>query len=366
MFLAGAPAASDLRWSEQHLVSGHTQSTIRYLSLEHDSPGPLSTAARSCWRAVPMANGPFYQSPHMRKQLAQGDASFSNNRTFHKPDGNSSHDNEFLEHSFAMHADVQSSQIAPQSSLDESTFVTELSTLLEDATSLPNGSSVDESNNVLTSSVPSALRDQIRLPSSITNIRMIPSASHLEQIRPQTMTVNLVAGVISVAPTRTVKVRRGDYYKDIIEVILGDETRAGFAMSSWHDPVESQQDCDKLRNTLQSLRPGDIVCVERLALSSFRGQVFGQSLNRKSARNATSLTVLCRAESLRTLDDSMSSVLPLSLAPKVQKVKDWVASFVGPAKRRRGSDHVPDPLRPRKYSKPTHDAEKYLPPDTQE
>lgn len=359
MFLAGAPDADALDWSDEHLTDIFTLSTKRYLGTEHGNPEKQSTQAWSDWRLLGSNDNVFYQSQPLHKNGTK-------DRTHQ--------DDDFLEFSLAVHADLQSSQLAPQASLggdeEESTFLSEnslMSTFLEESTILPADGSLLAATEL--PPTPSAKQSFHTLGGPIMSIRAIPNAEHLNRLQPQTMTVNIIAGVISIAPTRSVKVRRGNYTMDVVEITLGDDTKAGFCVSSWHSPEGSQRGTDQLRETLRTLRPQDIVMVEQIALSSFRGQVFGQSLNRKTSKNSTRITVICKSEALRSAILSEQDImLPGHVANKLHRVKDWVVSFVGPASRRRLDAIGPDSGHGRTAQRhKIADAvvEEYLPPDSQ-
>ncbi|KAF1351084.1 hypothetical protein BDV97DRAFT_294411 [Delphinella strobiligena] len=359
MFLAGAPDGDALDWSDEQLTDIFTLPTKRYLGTEHGNYETSSTQAWSNWRLLGSDDNVFYQSQPIQKNGTRV-------RTHQ--------DDEFLEFSFAVHADLQSSQLAPQASLgedeEESTLLSEnslMSTFLEESTILPADGSLLAANEH--PPTPSAKHLSHTLTGPIMSIRAIPNAEYLHRLQPQTMTVNIIAGVISIAPTRSVKVRRGNYTMDVVEITLGDDTKAGFCISSWHNPDASQRRNDHLRETLRTLRPQDIVLVEQIALSSFRGQVFGQSLNRKTSKNSTRIAVICNSEELRSeVPSEQNIMLPGHVANKLQRVKDWVVSFVGPASRRRLDATGPDSghgraAQRRKLADAVVD--EYLPPDSQ-
>jgi len=73
---------------------------------------------------------------------------------------------------------------------------------------------------------------------------------------------------------------------EILDLLLGDETRAGFSVSFWLPPADSQNsragqaENEDLRNTLQSARAGDVVLLRSVALNIWRKAVYGQSLGR--------------------------------------------------------------------------------------
>lgn len=116
---------------------------------------------------------------------------------------------------------------------------------------------------------------------------------------------------------------------DIQDLLVGDETRAGFSVSFWLPPADSQQsritknESDDLRNSLQSLRPGDVVLVRNVALSVWRGAVYGQSLGRRWARNSTSV------HGIEDDAGAMERALPFGGMGKLARVRDWRDDFVG-------------------------------------
>jgi hypothetical protein len=180
------------------------------------------------------------------------------------------------------------------------------------------------------------------------------------------MTVNLLVGIISIAPARTVTTRKGGHDMDIIELTVGDETKAGFTISSWHQAQDSQHRHkveDKSRTVLSSLRPQDVVLIERVALSSFRNAVFGQSLNRRATKNTTAFTVLHKANDFRA-DSAQQSTFPLAVEHKLERVRDWVSSFVGPSVKRKAQSE-PLPLAASKKKGKSTLVEEFLPADSQ-
>ncbi|KAF2770543.1 hypothetical protein EJ03DRAFT_255735, partial [Teratosphaeria nubilosa] len=156
----------------------------------------------------------------------------------------------------------------------------------------------------------------------IVDLKRIPSASHLTRIHPQTLTITVIAAVISVSSPRTVHLRRQPGREmDIIEVLLGDETRAGFSVSFWLAPAESQQKpADDLREHLLSLRAGDVVLVRNVALRDWKSCVYGQSLSWRFAKNSTSVVVVGAGD---------GASLPRAIKGKAERVERWSWEFVG-------------------------------------
>ena len=234
---------------------------------------------------------------------------------------------QYYEHSFAIHENVPSSQIVGAETLDES-FTTE-----------PEEFSVLGSSS-LSQSHPEGQRARLRLTSSnLGHLSDMPNAAYLRSITPQTMTVNLVVGIISISQPRTIKTRKGGRTIELVEMLVGDDTKAGFGINIWLPPSQESHnslhhpDEDNLRLRSLHLRPRDIILARTVALSSFRGQVYGQSLR----RGMTTLDLLYRnpvdgddergAYSAGELE--RGALNNESQIRKVKDVKDWVVRFVG-------------------------------------
>lgn len=235
----------------------------------------------------------------------------------------------FLDHSIAFHEDLQSSQLAPPEPMEETTFISSMSfdSNLTDASNFASEAS-------LLSGTPdgSSPQQPVTFSGAITELKRIPNADHIHRIQPQTITVNLLIGVISISPSRAVKLRRSNRSMDIIEVLAGDETRGGFSISFWLASADSQhKPADDLREDLKALRSGDVVLLQGIALSEFRGSVFGQSLSRRISKNSTIISILHRSGSG---GGPVTDGRPVSFAAKLKRVQDWVTSFVGPTRKR--------------------------------
>ena len=345
IFLAGAPEADKLDWSESQLLPSHhlaDRTSLRIMLQSSSVSAATSESAK--WRAIPFktAGESVAQELPPEAQLHTLDKRNGTQLATGQMDG-------FLEHSIAVLEDLETSQIAAHS-FDGTTFEPTASfntSMVTDAFSTNYDSFYSGAS---TQPSPGVHRP---LPGSVTDLKHISNAAHIERIAPQTLTVHLLAGIISVSPSRTVKLRRRKAEMDIIEILLGDETRAGFSISFWLAPVESQQKPkDDLRDTINKLRPGNVVFLQNVALSAFKGNVYGQSLSKRFARNSTSVTTLS--------DESASGQAP-ALSAKLNRVSAWVEMFVGVpsggANKRTGS-----PLRNGRNKRTTVD----LPPDTQE
>ena len=352
IFLTGAPLSRSLGWTEEELCAPLQRGFIERFHLESTEISPTDDKAPS-WRSLPL------EKPHLPTGLTQlsreyqsfqdygsinGETSFlstaSLSFTSTNPHGDPSEHSQlstsdkedistqYYEHSFLLHDTIPSSQIVSADPLDES-FTTE-----------PEEFSHAFSNDSSTASQspPRGQLTRSRLTSShLSDLKDMPNAAYLRSITPQTMTVNLVIGIISISPPRTIKTRKGGRSTDLVEILVGDDTKAGFGINIWLPP--SQQEShhaalpgSDLRTQTSQLRPRDIVLANTVALSSFRGKVYGQSLR----RGITTLDLLYR--NVINGDDARGAYGAAELEQcattesqvrKVRDVKDWVMQFVG-------------------------------------
>ncbi|KAI9814583.1 MAG: hypothetical protein M1827_003138 [Pycnora praestabilis] len=409
IFLTGAPNASSLIWHDEassldsflpavtRFVEGRTDNErTPAIRIEHPS-----SESRPSWRHVP------FKRKHLSTGISQKlirvldpeeygiDAdyvntgkeeietsfftttelsdSFSTANGLSELEGESSLKNEedtlsqFYEHSYAIHEDVPSSQIEmPLDPVSQKPLDTSQSGDTSSPTTTP-----DASTFITSSSTPDPIR---ALPTStlghLSDVEDIPNANYLHSITPQTMTVNLIVGIISIPPPRIIKTRRGGREMEIIEMLVGDETKAGFGINFWLRPCNSQAAhrnlTDALKSSLGRLRPQDIILVRNVALSTFRGKVYGQSLR----KNMTKLDLLYR--NVINEDDEHGGYRcdDLTLGEhahpqvmKVAKVRDWVMRFIGPSAR----GYVVEDGHQHARSRPAWqgDGPVVLPPDTQ-
>ncbi|KAG5925558.1 hypothetical protein E4U42_004183 [Claviceps africana] len=195
---------------------------------------------------------------------------------------------------------------------------------------------VDCTTESLTTSVLSQDAHVAR-PRHLSDLEDVPSAKQVTALEPQTITLNIIVGVLSVAQPRTVTTRWGSSLS-LIELLVGDDTATGFAVTFWvpkHEVAESD---------VVALRRQDVVLLENVALHVFQNKVYGQSLR----RGLTKLHLLWRADGSGHY--SSRSLRARGGDPQREKtrlVKDWVMRFVGldpQARRRSGSswDRPPD------------------------
>ncbi|QDS74759.1 hypothetical protein FKW77_001364 [Venturia effusa] len=218
-------------------------------------------------------------------------------------------DEEYLEQSLMFYDNSLFPRVSLTPSLDSTTF-----------------DSLDSSQPCFSSasmkSTPSQLPN-IQLPSPIIDLKRLPNASYINQIAPQTITVNLVAAVVSSAPPKSIQTRQAGRKMDLVEMIVADETRAGFQISFWlHADPEKK---DQTRKTLQESKPKDLVLLKNVALCVWNGTVFGQSLRKGWTKTVTTLTTWARDGVLEVQIPDKTEGLE---AAKLQRVFDYAEQFL--------------------------------------
>ncbi|KIV97145.1 hypothetical protein PV10_00927 [Exophiala mesophila] len=362
IILAGAPEHSKLDWSEKSLLpeSSHIET-----SSAPSSPSPKALGAQ--WRQIttqrlqmrpilPKLNidprpqvdsldrsgAEFFSADeYIGTQTPGSDISANESQ----PSGSSVESSttsealsDYYDHSFAIHEAIPSSQLSGFSDYTPGTPLYESSEEMFPQTPGP-GSGIIRS--------PSQRRlSQAPRPKHLSDLEDIPNARYLTSIEPQTMTVNLIVGVLSIAPPRTV-ITGSKYGKpretELVEIVVGDDTKTGFSITlwlaremrvNWKDGANAAPEgCrSALRRNLRGIRPRDVVLLQNVALSSFRGKVHGQSLK----GDVTKIDLLYRK---KIDDDDTSGVYSVSNLRtastkdpqifKVKKVRDWMVEFVG-------------------------------------
>lgn len=325
ILLAGAPATDDLDWNGDRLRRAFDDVFARMLDGRRkavynaqDGSMLVATVPRAKWRAFDVDVESHDLETDSQQAFPQTQfLSFHGNDT----DEERQH-SEFLEHSVAAFDNLVSSQVLKR---DPAAAGQLEDTLMTDSTSFATTDITEDSSTSSKSSQraaePANNVQSTAIQGGVTNLKQIPSAEYISRILPQTMTINLIAGVVTVSRAKTVHLRKSNIAMDIIEVIVGDETRAGFPITFWLAPLESQHKAaDDLREKLRDLRPGDVLLLQNIALSSFRNCVYGQSLSKRFARNSTLVTLM---------GDETTSPLPGNASAKLQRVQGWISDFVG-------------------------------------
>jgi hypothetical protein len=291
------------------------------------------------WRSVPLNRRPLHTGLSQNHSILDG--SFQAHRDFFTTADALSGDEtrffdggedggalltQFCEESLAAHNFMPSSQI------DSLNMDTTEDTTTSFMTNDTNDISLQDPTHPLPSPVPLHLSD----------LEDIPSAARILALSPQTVTLNLIVAVISIAQPRTVTTRWGTTLL-LVEVLVGDETKSGFAVSFW---LSSDQ---ATTGQVGKLRRQDVVLMENVALHVFRGKVYGQSLR----KNLTRVNLLWRSEGggyYHNRDLARRAAARHPQQEKTRLVKDWVLHFVGrdsgAATRKRSSrkswDQPPD------------------------
>ncbi|KAH6605659.1 hypothetical protein Trco_004812 [Trichoderma cornu-damae] len=283
------------------------------------------------WRSLPLNRRPLHTGLSQSHSFLDG--SFQAHRDFFttadalsgdeaRSSGGGSADDggalltQFCEESLAAHNLMPSSQIGSLS----------METTADATASFATASTNDVSRQDPARPLPTPV------PSHLSDLEDVPSAARILALSPQTVTLNLIVAVISVAQPRTVTTRWGATLS-LVEVLVGDETRSGFAVTFW---LSSDQ---ATTSQVGKLRRQDVVLMENVALHVFRGKVYGQSLR----KNLTRVSLLWRSEGggyYHNRDLARRAAAKHPQRVKTRLVKDWVIRFVGrdvgAATRRRG------------------------------
>ncbi len=389
IFLAGAPDASSLQWESGHL-------TTQLLPSYCDSRGRCARTgitedrALPAWRYIPTE---LKQRPTGYAQI-QGESSadhgkpssdyvetsfltvssfFSTGSTEDAVDDGTEFPasaetdehvvSHFYEQSFANHENIASSQI--QFEDESSTDSADHSAALLSASFL---TSFSGSDSFASPASPVIKKRTISVRGRICDLKDIPNASHIRSVVPQTITVNLVVCILSVSLPRSIRTKRWGREVQLVEMLVADETRAGFNINFWLPPEQPAkgrfQTENNLANSLGRLRRQDVVLIRNVALNAFMGKVYGQSLR----KDMTTLDLLYRH--IDDTGDTTNGYQDIDLvdaneehpqAGKVSRVKEWVMAFVGsgPQSKQRGAGPSVE------HGRTRDEARSMLPPDTQ-
>lgn len=355
IFLMGAPLPSSLDWENDELLDGPIQpfQTTDVIHLHETSIIHSGDPAK--WRVLQPLR---LEHPPGYYELYHGpDAStFLNTHQLVEADNESMNEDsilsEFYDHSFAMHetSEISASGLRDEESTQESG---------------PPLDSIDTTTATAAEENDREPPRSLQISGPISDLQHLPTARYLQSIAPQTMTVNLIVGIIAVHPPRRIVTRQWKTELDIIEMIVGDETRTGFGVNFWipaQSPISGKtQDADRLSRSLAMLRPRDIILLRTVGLNTFRDQVYGQSLR----GGMTKVDLLHRQlvdatdtggfyqSGLRRGSSHDHVDLPLQ---KTRRVREWVLQFVGATDEAGGG-----PL----GMSQTQRGHQRLPPDTQ-
>ena len=224
---------------------------------------------------------------------------------------------QFYDHSLAIHDDIASSQLPAGSfSTLMSSFNTTDGAGLDDTTVLSPGLSGHQAH------APEVAH--------LSNLEDLPNATYLESISPQTMTVNLVVGIISIAEPRIIRTRWGSTMS-LVELLVGDETKSGFTITFWL-PGPDGPGAGPREDSVRLLRRQDVVLLRNVALGAFMRKVHGHSLR----KGLTKVDLLHRRKLDRSDEGGLYTTRQLSSKKqthhqlmKTRRVWEWAVNFVG-------------------------------------
>jgi hypothetical protein len=306
IFLVGSPLSSNLKWDKNELLNEpiHPFETYPQRRITVEEP------ARAKWRVLPSDNIPYQE--HVDPAFLVSDQLHA---TPDAPRNLEDSDlSKFYRHSFLVHeaSEISTSELeiadsTQESSLREDSVTT--STYDKDAPRSPG---------------------ILHIPGPLRDLHDLPTAKYIQSIAPQTMTVNLIVGVLAVHPPRRVVTRQWKTELDIVELVVADESKTGFGVNFWIKPDEASGNNSKteLARSLAGLRPRDIVLLRNVGLSTFQQQLYGQSLR----RGMTTVELLHR----QTVDvtdavgfyESIQSNVQDTPLQKTRRVREWMLRFV--------------------------------------
>lgn len=349
IFLVGAPTFSSLQWDESDLLE-EPIFPFDNPNIRPETSQLYSETKPVKWRLLPGLAVPG-SPPNMNFSGQTEDVQFFTVHDFAMSLGSRATGledprlSQFYDHSFTIHETSDIS--APGALSGDSTLDSGLWT-----------ESIDTSIATNDEGEVSAVRPHIQ--GGITNLQDIPNAEYLNSIVPQTMSVNLIVAIIAIRPPRRIVTRQWKRDLDLVEVVVGDETKTGFGVTFWLPPSDDKADTrgcgdvagEQLRRSLMLLRPRDIVLLRTVGLSCFRDRVYGQSLR----RGFTKVDLLNRQQvdatdtgGIYKLRDILNHAAKHDDLPlvKVRKVHEWIRRFVpdlagGGSKTRRTETLPPD------------------------
>lgn len=342
LILTGAPERGALDWSADGLLSEFQESVAWFAGINADVDTDIDTdngvnnnqlpctdssaPDHAAWRSLPLDRGNiptsflqerainFNQGPD--ESVLGPDPEFLTTISLSFVSDN--HDGEhstilsqLYEHSVIADDELPSSQLLSQSTGQATSF-------LSDSTSSFLSGDGSQAGSI---KGPILFRGSDLL----RNLKDFPPAAYLLKIQPQPVIYNLIVGIISISQPRRIKTRWGAT-KYLAEVLVGDETKAGFAVTYWL-PFDSVDE-----SPLGGMRPRDIVLMQNVALNVFTNKVYGSSLR----KNQTKIHLLYRVKLdsqdaggyYNTFDVSSAGSAHPQLE-KTRRVRDWVLNFVG-------------------------------------
>lgn len=345
ILLTGAPLSNALDWGEECLSAPPLEAFRGRPLTQLNQDAKSSLPNLPAWRSLPLAvrhlpSGLSQAGGYLVHKIVEPSTVFTETSFLTTSDlsfipddsvagwthtsivsGSSPNDalSQFYEHSFLLHDDLPALNVTALNSFDDSTLKLS-STTEQHAQDSPEAKAVR----------------QRPYSSRLSTLRDIPNAAYLRSLEPQTITIDLVVGILQIPAARSIKTRMANRLVDLVELTVADDTRSGFGISIWLPQNSKPKPLKPLEHDLRSmvlkLRPRDIVLIKNLALTSFQNKVHGQSLRKAN----TTLDLLYRgmvashdepgAYSFRELASGDNNDTQLL---RVKQVKEWMISFVG-------------------------------------
>ncbi|KXX81545.1 hypothetical protein MMYC01_202740 [Madurella mycetomatis] len=351
LIFAGAPESDALDWTSTELLSDFHDTITQFLGNSNTNySAPLADSSASehaAWRSLSLGRAriptgfsqqyafDFNYLPHSSATGNSTDFLTTPSISF-ASEGDDDESNaalsRFYEHSIAVYQDLPSSQLISCPGSQVTSFVSDGSTSFLSR----DGSQAQPLRGPL----------QLRGSDILSDLENIPSVPYLLKILPQTMTGNLIVGIISISQPRMVKTRWGAM-KHLVELLVGDETRAGFAITYWL-PSDSVAE-----SPIAGLRARDIVLMQNVALNVFAKKVYGSSLRKDLTKVYLLYRTRLDARDTGGYYSTAHLVSSNSTHPQLEKtrrVRDWVLNFVGQ------ESHVESKTNPRvRWNRPPAD-----------
>lgn len=348
LIFTGAPHSSSLDWDPAVLLSEIPEPVARFARLPQtvstSSPTEASSSSfvqqHAVWRSLPLRRTKLHSGftqQHAVNNLDHKRSDFFTTAgvSFMSEDGTQNSDDvtndllsQFYEQSRAVHDQMPSSQLVPGTQSAEEATTTTTSFITDTSVSYDETSVAGEPTRGPLGSDRAA---------HLSDLEDIPSASYLVKAQPATVTVNLIVGIISLSAPRAIKTRWGGT-SSLVEVLVGDETKSGFAVTFWL-PSSAVEESE-----LAGLRPQDVVLLQNVALNVFMKKVYGSSLR----KGMTKVHLLYRRKLDREDVGGHYSSGDLAAAgplhpqlDKTRRVWGWVLDFVGAGRPAAKGNGVP-------------------------
>ncbi|EEY21922.1 conserved hypothetical protein [Verticillium alfalfae VaMs.102] len=355
LILAGAPLSSALTWDPSGLLNDFSPPFTAFLS--DDNLPDIPPSSNPSWRALPLTRrrletGLSQVHAYLNAPAFQPDANFFTTSLTSSASSSDSHDltTQFYDHSLAHHTALPSSPVpgpVPGSAEETTSFLT---TSTSFASNPPGEPPLRVAPAQQQQQHHHHHHHQQEQPLHLSDLEDVPPAHSLLALHPQTVTLNLIAGVIAPSAPRPVRTRYGATLH-VLELLLGDDTRAGFAVTFWLSAADLAAAVPSL---VLRLRRRDVVMLRDVALHVFRGRVYGQSLRRGRTKVSLLHRGGARGEGAGCYSGADLRRGGHPQVDKTRRVRDWVLRFVGGddeegergagggKARRRGWDRPPD------------------------